>query len=318
MKKETVQEKQQRMISENIGTIINLNKTGTNLPEICRILNIRYRGAKTLIESSHGYYIIAHSHYKGIKDPSIKKEIDENIDSVISSLETGESLRQICKDLSANYWQMYAAIKERRPEILSRKKNEIHRDRISEAHLKDRPKIQKNELHELYHIEKKTMKEIANLFDVPNNYIRTLIHKYSIPVRSYSERAELVWTEEARERQRKLAYDGIIGIHLQSEGAYRFTQPERAFAKWCDENDVDYTRQYQIQSGTHRYDFLINDVGILVEIDGVYWHSTDEQKELDRKFEEYASDHGYLVIRFTDFEINDTKCKCFERLLQWN
>jgi very-short-patch-repair endonuclease len=56
---------------------------------------------------------------------------------------------------------------------------------------------------------------------------------------------------------------------------------------------------------------------LIVEMDGVYWHSSDKQIEKDRQQEKDAIESGYKVIRFTDKEIKDTKRKCYERLREY-
>ena len=92
---------------------------------------------------------------------------------------------------------------------------------------------------------------------------------------------------------------------------------EQAFAAWCDERNIEYTRQFQLMPKHHRYDFLINGTKLLVEIDGEYWHTREQQIIKDKIFVDEAVKMGYNVLRFTDREMTASNMTCFERIYEW-
>lgn len=58
----------------------------------------------------------------------------------------------------------------------------------------------------------------------------------------------------------------------------------------------------QVTIGEYIVDFLIPQYRIVIEIDGGY-HDTPEQKEVDRKRQEWLEKNGYKVIRFRNEEV---------------
>lgn len=235
-------------------------------------------------------------------------QLDTHLETVISSLKAGESLLQLCKKYSINYHAFRKVIKRDYPTLLSMKKSKQMRERMSASTRKFSPDEEQHIIER--YMAGESAYQILKDYDVVVNVIYSILKRNNIPKNNQSS----YWTDEMREKQRQLCYDGIVGIHAQGDGAYRFTKPERDFAKWCEDNTIAYERQFQITKGTHRYDFIISDTNILVEIDGEYWHSTPEQTAKDRSFEEYAIDNGYAVIRFTDKEMRKTKNNCLQAL----
>ncbi len=239
------------------------------------------------------------------------EQLTSNYDMVVKEIQDGESLRHVCEVNDLNYFAFYNKIKKENPGILKRNwSSEAKRKRYSEIH---KIKLDEVAIIDMYKNKKMSAKKIAGEFGVVQNTILRILRENDVPKNNQS----LYWTEEKRERQRQLCYDGIIGVHAQGDGAYRFTKPERQFASWCKEHNIQYERQYQIDKGMHRYDFKILGTNILVEIDGEYWHSSTEQKKKDREFEGQAAENGLTVLRFSDIVINNTKTKCFEELFKY-
>jgi very-short-patch-repair endonuclease/transposase-like protein len=237
------------------------------------------------------------------------QQIKNNYDMVISEIEKGESLKYICETHDLNYHAFYKKIKEETPGALKRKNiSTLRKKRYSEA---QKIRLDEEKICQMYKDEHISARKIAKKFGVVQNTILRILRENGIEKNSQS----LYWTDEMREAQRKKCYDGIIGIHSQGDGAYRFTQPERDFASWCDCKNIKYTRQYQIENGRHRYDFRIDGTFILVEIDGEFWHNTNKQKKKDLLFEKEAKEKGFTVIRFSDTMIQKTKTECFNDIL---
>lgn len=288
-----------KLIRDNFDKIVELNET-MNLPEICETLNIPYKKSRTyLIEM--GYAPVRRSPYKGIRHTSVP---DDMLKEIVQKITDGESLLHIADDYPIEYSRLYAELKDKHPDLLSMKKSQISRDRMSESKRLDLPH---DKIAEMY-TSGKSSYEIARVFNTTPGTILSRLAEMDIEHNCQS----IYWTEERKEIQRQKCYDGLIGIHAQGDDAYRFTKPEREFAAWCDERNIPYTRQFQLEPGTHRYDFYLNGTNIIVEIDGEYWHSSEEQKIKDDYFDLCAKEAGYEVLRFTDKDIINTKGQCFE------
>lgn len=53
------------------------------------------------------------------------------------------------------------------------------------------------------------------------------------------------------------------------------------------------------------YDFYISDINLLIEFDGVYWHSLKEVKLRDIKKTKYAKNNGYNLLRFNEKNLDN-------------
>jgi len=74
----------------------------------------------------------------------------------------------------------------------------------------------------------------------------------------------------------------------------------------------------QALTGRYHVDFLVekNGVQVVVECDGIAYHSSDEAKRTDRKRDSYLQSRGYRVLRFTGGEINSRVNRCVEQIEQ--
>lgn len=81
------------------------------------------------------------------------------------------------------------------------------------------------------------------------------------------------------------------------------TEAEEMFKKILQEKCIPFDEQVPFMSKEHKYifDFVVARKWV-VEIDGGY-HNTYEQKEKDKKRDEYLTGIGYKVRRFTNSEI---------------
>lgn len=246
----------------------------------------------------------------GEKMSKYEQQIIDNYETVMNEIKNGESLSAVCESLGLNYFAFYKKIKSENPSILNRSQSDKVRQRNADT---KKIKLDSTEIIRMYKEELVPAKRIAEKYNVAQNTILRILKENGVEKNNQS----VYWTEEKRARQRQLCYDGVIGIHSQGGGAYRFTKPEKKFARWCEENDIAYERQYQISPGMHRYDFKILGTNILVEIDGEFWHNTPKQKQKDDMFEAQAKEHGLTVIRFSDKTIYKTKTECFSRLFEY-
>jgi len=145
--------------------------------------------------------------------------------------------------------------------------------------------------------------------------IRKWFEKHSIPLRTRAEQIQLNF------KKRPCIIDKLVEAGYKRgsmTGPFYDTNIEVMFMKWSDEKSLAYIQQYQINKKGHPYDFYIPSMNLLVEVDGLYWHSSNTAKARDAKHSEKAVEEGYNIIRFNDHEILKTKGKCFERLFAFN
>lgn len=86
---------------------------------------------------------------------------------------------------------------------------------------------------------------------------------------------------------------------------------EMAFAKELDREGIAYEQQYRI--GTYLADFLI-EKGLVVEMNGDYWHGTEEAKEYDKQRNNWIGSQGYKVLVFWESEFYADPEACIEKV----
>lgn len=245
---------------------------------------------------------------------SAKEKYEPIVKAFVES-ESG-SLYAYCQENSIQYLGVYKYIKKHRKDILL---SVEACGKSKRRKLKDeqrRNSIDSSEIQRLYDMGM-TFAEIGKKYGKCAATICGWFKRYGLKPRSTSEKVKLWMTDEHRERFRKMANDGLIGVHSWKKTwqELRTTWIEKALEDWLLAHGIEYTREFQIELGTHRFDFRLIGTNILIETDGVYFHSRRNQVEKDRNFDAYAKDMGYVVIRFTDKEIKTTNKKCFESIL---
>lgn len=89
--------------------------------------------------------------------------------------------------------------------------------------------------------------------------------------------------------------DGIF------DGVFRSpTNPEKEIMKVLKKSKLDYIFQFRPKDFSMIYDFYIPKMNLLIEFDGVYWHSLPEVKERDMKKTGYADKNNYILLRFNE------------------
>lgn len=85
------------------------------------------------------------------------------------------------------------------------------------------------------------------------------------------------------------------------------SKPENDFAVILDSMGIEYVRQHPITNILHAYpcDFFIEKYNMVLEVDGIYWHSRQFQKEIDNTRNGEMEKAGYHVLRFWDKEIKN-------------
>jgi len=110
-----------------------------------------------------------------------------------------------------------------------------------------------------------------------------------------------VFTEEYR---RKLS-EGAKASWVRGDYDGAFTspsKPELAIAQALDDAGIEYETQRRLEGDGRPFDFLIGD-DLLLEVDGVYWHSRPRAAERDAAKTVLAEERGYRLVRITDLEI---------------
>lgn len=74
---------------------------------------------------------------------------------------------------------------------------------------------------------------------------------------------------------------------------------------------ISYKQEAKI--GYYRVDFLLPDLNVVVECDGVYWHKNSQLR--DRRKNSFLSHKGYRVVRISEEEINKSSGEILEKLL---
>ena len=106
---------------------------------------------------------------------------------------------------------------------------------------------------------------------------------------------------------------------------YGTSKLEDKFAKeFLDKLGVVYERQYLAKDIKRYYDFKVNSL-ILIEIDGDYYHSygvvyenmnpmQKRNARVDRIKNEWATEHGFLLVRIWEHDINKNPDKVMKML----
>lgn len=248
---------------------------------------------------------------------NLKKEIDSKIKEIEDLLIKGFSAKEISKILDYGYSTVYNAIKRHNLDhFIGVHKN--GKSQTSREYVKRIQKFDSETLFREYHMNNLNLYEIAKKYNMSASGVLYYARKLGIKTRDKSEANKLLYQKhpELREIHRQNAYDGLTGIHNPNFNR-RETKIEKLFEEYCKSNAIKYEKQYQINGEGHRYDFLVEEK-IIVEVDGNYWHNTPKQKSLDQTHNDIALSNGYIIIRFTDKEIKNTKGKCFDKLKKYD
>jgi len=253
------------------------------------------------------------------QNTKLTNEVKKKLPEIKKLLIEKYSVAEICKILGYKYAVIYNCICKNNLKDLVNVSN-IGKSRTSKKRHEDKEKnnpLSREVLYDLYVQQKKDLYEIAKMYNVSASGVLFRMRKNGIQTRNKKEAIKLSYEKnpELREKHRKNANMGITGIFRKGNN-YSNTKIEQQFEKYCINNNIPYKRPFQITKETHRYDFLIYD-NVIVELDGLYWHNTEKQKVKDTLHENFATKNGYIVIRFTDEEIKETKGECFARIKKY-
>lgn len=249
-------------------------------------------------------------------DDSFTKQFDSAKDVILQKLGDGVSKYDIAKEYGCSYGALYRWMKLRGIFIDTRGKSKLYDETNNKVRTKF--KLEFEELSKLYWDDELNLNEIASMYGVTAATVLNRMKKFGIPRRDKSKASKVLYRKkpELREVHRANANVGKTGIFAGND--YKDTWIETCFAKWCDAHNIEYISQYQLHDCGHRYDFYLPEYNLIVEMDGVYWHSSEKQKLKDRLFETEAVLAGHEITRITDKELKRHNVGVFECILKKN
>lgn len=181
---------------------------------------------------------------------------------------------------------------------------------------------------DLYVTSRLTFAEIAKRLNTSITVVSRLLKEYEIPLRNRSERSSVDWSQADKDRREqarcrllkwnnanrdKLREFAILATaaSLQSQGP---TSIETRMMTELDRLQVDYIFQFEV-GGKFICDFYLPEKNLIIECDGIYWHSTQEAQNRDKSKDAYLKACGYQVLRLTDDEINRCIDDCVEKII---
>lgn len=153
----------------------------------------------------------------------------------------------------------------------------------------------KNRAHPEIHSPEANTKRAAKLKEIQNT------PEYKA---RRSEISKKLWSDPLR--RAKMAVS-VRAAHVR--GAYDNSLTCRAFVpsnlEWSvadalDKLDVMYVQQYRLPGYARVYDFYISDQNLLVEVDGMYWHSLYDAKCVDAEKDYVAVMRGFRILRIKE------------------
>lgn len=186
----------------------------------------------------------------------------------------------------------------------------------------------KEQMLNLYTAKRLTFAEIARQLNTSITVVSRLLKEYGIPLRNRSERASIDWSQSNDDRRQRAGQrlsswnsDNLDKLRefallataasIKSQGP---TSIECRMMAELDRLQLIYSFQFEV-GGKFICDFYLPDRNLIIECDGIYWHSTDENQKRDKSKDAYLKACGYQVLRFTDKDINRHLKDCVAKIL---
>jgi len=91
------------------------------------------------------------------------------------------------------------------------------------------------------------------------------------------------------------------------------TSIEQAVMDELDKRGIQYQSQYQIAHWI--IDVVFHNHRLAVEIDGIYWHSSPEQKAKDATKDRWLQTHKWSILRFTGDDVRNSPSECVDIII---
>lgn len=186
----------------------------------------------------------------------------------------------------------------------------------------------REELESLYHDQQLTCAEIGERYGVTESSVRDRMILLKIPLRTRAERAALDWARADQERReaakerlnewRESNRDRFAEFAAKAAKASQEingpTSIEQAMMDALDVAGIEYVYQYPV-GDKFVCDLYIPDGDLIVECDGIYWHSTPLARRRDKSKDAYLAACGFQVLRFTGDQIRADTDECLDAIL---
>lgn len=179
-----------------------------------------------------------------------------------------------------------------------------------------------------YLVQGLTMQECATLAKCSCGTIWQWLKKYNIPRRTNNNKYE--YTAEVRQKMSDAkkthhargCYDNVYAKKeyrqkmsgsakvARTRGCYDgvFQSPtsiEIAISEALDELGIMHVQQYRPEGCSFTYDEYLLAWGILLEVNGDYWHTREDAPERDAHKAAWAREHGFLPVTIWEGEIKE-------------
>ena len=118
--------------------------------------------------------------------------------------------------------------------------------------------------------------------------------------------------------------------HILNNGMCFTSKLEMVFKEIMESLDIKYIEQFYVRDIKALYDFKISGTKILIEVDGDYWHCNPNIEKFrlptrqwhhdnlkrDIIKNEWASNNGYKLLRFWEYDIMNNRSDVVQRLLE--
>ncbi len=119
-------------------------------------------------------------------------------------------------------------------------------------------------------------------------------------------------TEELKQKRREATIKQLSSGKMPNKK----TSIEIALGEELDRVGVKYESNVAL-CNVGVVDFLLSDYDIIIQADGIYWHSSDKVKKRDATQDLVFSFNGYKVFRFWEDKIKESPKKCINKVLKY-
>lgn len=185
----------------------------------------------------------------------------------------------------------------------------------------------KDDLERMYTQEQKSFQQIADDLGSTRVVIKRLLQEYNIPLRDKSEWGKASWKYASKERRlaakkqgRRLGeYSKNLPAHEREKRSVVAakalqdkkgpTSIEKIMMDALDRLGIEYIFQFPF-ANKFLCDFKLTNYNIIIECDGIYWHSSFEAQRRDKGKDAYLTKCGFKVLRFTGVQLRKDLDRC--------
>lgn len=125
--------------------------------------------------------------------------------------------------------------------------------------------------------------------------------------RKYTTGEIIVSEKERKRRSKQMIYMMKHKIIPSND-----TKIEILMEKELINRNINYIKQWKYELGIA--DFFLPKENIVIECDGIHWHTMPEVVERDKRKNKYFKDNNYKLYRFTDKEVLSNVKRCINKI----